>query len=107
MNRAPEEKNAPEDVTHVFIPNTVTHIHDYAFSGCEKLVSVIFEEDSKLEVIHQFAFAGCKSLRNLKLPDGLKVIEECAFAGCTALIYLKLPNNLKGIFTLINLTFIF
>ena len=37
------------DYERVFIPKSVTIIEEYAFSDCEKLREVVFEEGSKLE----------------------------------------------------------
>ena len=81
------------EIERVIIGKDVEKIGAYAFSGLEKLVSVSFEEDSRLAVIEEYAFADCKELRELALPDGLEKLGEAAFANCEKLSKLVLPES--------------
>lgn len=67
------------------IPNSVTSIVPYAFSGCISLQSVTFEENSKLTSIDTAAFMQCFSLLFITVPDKVESIGQMAFAGCTSL----------------------
>ena len=66
-------------ITNVQIPNSVTGIGPYAFSGCTSLKSVAFGEPAKLESIGTKAFNGCSSLSTIKIPTTVKSIGYQAF----------------------------
>lgn len=79
-------------VTSVNLPASVQVIEQYAFSSCEYLSEVTYEEDSKLTTIGAYAFAYDAALKDfhlsgsdkngtLSLPDGVSVIGESAFEG--------------------------
>jgi hypothetical protein len=67
------------------IPNTVTEIGNYAFSGCTNLKTVTFSNESKLTTIAEGAFQMCTSLEEIQIPDSVDTIESEAFWGCTDL----------------------
>ena len=56
----------------ITIPNSVTSIGDYAFSGCTGLTSVT-------------------------IPEGVTSIGDCAFEGCTGLTSVIIPNSVTSI----------
>lgn len=80
----------------IIISKNVTKIRGYAFSRCENLREVIFEEGSKLKIIGESAFSDCKSLKNIQLPDGLEKIGAQCFNG-SGLDKLILPSSVKRI----------
>ena len=64
------------------IPDHVRHIQRGAFSGCEKLKEIEFNQ---VESIQKSAFTNCTSLQTVYIPDSVKYIGEWAFAYCTDL----------------------
>ena len=73
------------------IPAKVRVLDQLVFSDCLKLNTVIFSNihipffKSNLEKICQDAFMNCSSLRNIRLPKGLKTVERWAFRWCDPL----------------------
>ena len=65
------------------IPNSVTSIGDYAFSGCSSLTSVTIPDS--VTSIGDDAFSDCESLTSVTIPDSVTSIGNCAFASCTSL----------------------
>jgi len=43
------------------------------------------------------AFTGCDRLESLVLPEGVETVEDGAFAGCTALTDISFPSTLKSV----------
>lgn len=68
---------------HIVIPEGVTTIGGYAFSGCENLVSVALP--STIDTIEDGAFENCKSLTEINLPARLFYAGENVFKGCDSL----------------------
>ena len=72
----------------VVIPDGVTSIGDYAFSGCSGLTSVTIPES--VTSIGERAFYNCSGLTNMTIPDGVVDVADDAFEGCDGL-----PANVK------------
>ena len=115
-----------EKIQSVIIPSSVTTIGDYAFDGCSKLSTVIFECPEKIQSIGYCAFRDCEILEyniysNAKYlgskenpfsilikatsndissceihPDTTYVCEN-AFWACTSLTSVTIPNSVKVI----------
>lgn len=85
---------AGKNITSITIPAVVTEIEYATFAGFERLVSVDFEEGSKLETIGLSAFEGCKSLKTITFPKSLKEIGG-TFLGCKALTTVKFEEGSK------------
>lgn len=66
-------------VTDVVVPDSVTEIQDYAFSGNRELKSVKLSK--ALKVLGINAFFNCKALTQIELPASLKEIGAYAFCG--------------------------
>ena len=66
----------------IVIPNDVSLIADYAFTGCSNLTSVVIP-DSVTE-IGDYAFYGCTSLTSISIPS-LRFAGKFVFQGCTNL----------------------
>ncbi len=69
----------------ITLPDSVTTIGAYAFSGCTALSSISFGANSQLESIGFVAFGGCTSLASITIPASVTAIDPCAFENCTAL----------------------
>lgn len=79
VTRIPE--NAFYECTRVMsivIPNSVTEIDDYAFSGCVGLESVTLGDN--LASIGRNAFSGCSRVPSLTIPASVTSIGDLAFS---------------------------
>ncbi len=105
-------------VTELVIPDTVTEISDYAFSGCTSIKTVVigdsvtdigegaFEYCSNLQsvtmgsnvaYVQDYAFYTCKSLTDVCLSPSTRSVWDFAFAHCTALKNVCVPLRLTSI----------
>ncbi len=82
-------------LTSITIPESVTSIGNYAFSGCASLKTVTFGENSKLESIGSYAFYGCSSLTSITIPESVTSIGSDAFYNCTSLKTVNFGENSK------------
>lgn len=84
-------------LTTIIIPQSVIIIEKYAFSFSHNLKSVIFEDDSSLEIIGEYAFYGCISLPAIIIPNSVTSIGESGFNSCANLESIILSENLQSI----------
>ena len=82
-------------LTSINIPNSVTSIGDYAFASCIGLTSVTIPES--VTSIGNYAFAGCSSLTSIEIPNSVTSIGDYAFDGCTGLTSINIPNSVTSI----------
>ena len=82
-------------VTDLEIPNNVTSIGDYAFSGCSSLVSIVLP--SSITNIGTNSFSSCSGVTNVTLKNGLKRIGDLAFNNCSKLTNITIPNSVTDI----------
>lgn len=75
--------------------SAVEEIGNRAFTGCDKLVSVITGDF--LTYIGDKAFAYCPAINSVTLPDSLRTIGISAFEGCRGLNSITLSNRIKVI----------
>eukprot|EP00980_Cylindrotheca_fusiformis_P022204 scaffold9087_cov107-Cylindrotheca_fusiformis.AAC.2 len=89
----------------VTLSSSVQVIGRWAFRGCKKLKSILYQGldkeevgiPSNVKVIEQGAFYGCTSLERLGLNEGLKRIEKGAFYGGESLTEVEIPSSVKVI----------
>ena len=79
------------EVKDLVIPESVTNIGSYVFSGCEGLTSVTVP--NSVTTIGQYAFYNCSSLTSIVIPNSVKSIAALAFDGCTGLTTVTLNSN--------------
>lgn len=79
--------------TEYTIPETVTELDAYAFSGCQNLTKIIA---SNIEVITKNTFASCPKLVTVSIPKATK-IESMAFYGCEKLSSITIPDTVTSI----------
>lgn len=82
-------------VADLKIPQTVTSICSYAFSGCTGLTSVTIPEG--VTKIGKYAFSDCSSLTSVTIPEGVTSIGESAFSGCSSLTSVTIPSSVTSI----------
>ena len=74
-----------QDLTSVFIPNTIEEIGGAAFTECTSLKQVTFEQGSKLKAIYNRAFAGLPNLESIIIPPSVNNITQLVFANYSIL----------------------
>lgn len=84
-----------DEIMSIDVPETVTSIFGYTFSGLKKLKLVVLHEN--LKEILAFAFAENESLENINLPSTLDTIGKSAFMDCVKLNRITLPENIKNL----------
>ena len=82
-----------DNLETIEIPSTVSSIGKYAFSGCDNLTSVIFEENSQLVSIGEGAFENCVKLSNITIPNEVGIINKSAFSYCMNLEEISIPSS--------------
>ena len=84
-----DSKNEYYEVTEIEIPNTITKIGDYQFSGFENITDVTIP--NCVTSIGEDAFYECSSLESITVPDGITSIGYGAFSYCSSLenVYYK------------------
>lgn len=69
-----------QEVNNLVIPNSVTTINDWAFSGCSSLLSVVIP--NSVTSIGGDAFASCQNLTKVSIPNSVTEIGLAAFYIC-------------------------
>ncbi|MGN1375867.1 MAG: C10 family peptidase [Prevotella sp.] len=67
-------------VKSLIIPSSVKKIENFNMTSCENLTTVIFANDSQLEIIGQNCFQWCGELSEIQLPASLKRIGFFSFS---------------------------
>lgn len=80
-------------IKKIHIPASVESISDSAFEFCDNLEEITFAKDSSLKIIHQFAFSNCSNLYSIVFPEGLETIDYNAFYGCNMLKEVYIPSS--------------
>ena len=89
-----------KEITELVIPDGVTSIGGYAFSGCSSLTSVTIP--NSVTSIGSFAFYDCDGLTSVTIPNSVTSIGVGAFAYCSSLTSVTIPNGVTDIY---NYTF--
>ena len=82
-------------VTELIIPDGVTSIGAYAFSGCDGLTSITIPD--RVTSIGEGAFFNCWNLTSITIPDGVTSIAEKAFYYCSNLTNITIPDGVTSI----------
>lgn len=83
------------DLRTVSIPSSVFYIKDYAFEGCEGILSLYLP--SSIMSIGNRSFSGCTNLISITIPENVYSIGYESFLDCTNLLALSMPNSLRFI----------
>ncbi len=77
------------------IPDYVTSIGSYAFSGCSGLTSI--EIPNGVTSIGDWAFRGCRGLESVTIGSGVTTIGDRAFDSCSGLTSIEFPDSVTSI----------
>lgn len=77
------------------IPNGVRSIGRAAFSNCKSLTSVVIP--SNIYNIGDEAFSDCTSLSSVEIQEGVEIIGMYAFNNCESLTSINFPKSLRGV----------
>lgn len=77
------------------IPETVTYIGEYAFSGFNEIEQV--NMPNSILSVGTFAFSNCKKLKTVRLSESLVTLSDRLFNGCRALDSIKIPDSVTEI----------
>ena len=80
---------------NTIIPNSVTSIGEWAFSGCTGLTSI--DIPNSVTTIGYYAFSFCSGLTNIEIPNSVTTIGTSAFSGCSGLTSIIIPNSVTTI----------
>ena len=83
------------EITNLVIPNDVTSIGVWAFSGCSGLTSITIP--NSVTSIGGSAFYGCSGLTSVTIPNSVTFIGGSAFYGCSGLTFVSIPNSVTSI----------
>ncbi len=83
----------------VQLPQSLTAIGDYAFSGCSVLKEDVLKTLASLKIVGVAAFEGCASMEEITIPASVEKLDQAAFKDCTGLRSLRFqePSALKSI----------
>ena len=84
-----------ENITSVYIPDSVTKLGSSDFSSCVNLERVRLS--TNIETLTPLSFFNCKKLKNIEPLMGLKQISGSAFQGCASMEKIELPDSLTSI----------
>ncbi|MBQ1968461.1 MAG: leucine-rich repeat domain-containing protein, partial [Flavobacteriales bacterium] len=84
-----------EEITNLVIPDDITSIEKYAFSGCSGLTSVSIP--SSVTSIGDSAFSGCSGLTSVTIPNSVTSIGDWAFRNCSGLTSVTIGNSVTSI----------
>ena len=90
-------------LTSITIPDSVTSIGDYAFCSCENLTSITIP--GSVTSIGNYAFERCESLTSVIIPDSVTSIGSSAFFDCVSLKSIEVSGNNKNYFSLDGVLF--
>lgn len=85
----------PASIVYENVPYNVTSIGEFAFQGCNDLVSLTISEG--ITDIGKQAIYNCPNLTSITLPNSVVNIGESAFQTCSTLRSVVLSDNLKSI----------
>ncbi len=77
------------------LPERITEIGEYTFSGCKNLMSAVVPES--VMTIGNNAFNGCARISSMVIPDNVTSIDNSAFENCTGLTSVEIGSGVVSI----------
>lgn len=84
--------NGCNSITNIVIPKTVKTLNSYCFANCG---FESFEIPNSVTRVYSYAFSGCRRLTNIAIPNSVTEIQGSAFKYCTRLTSVTIPSGLK------------
>ena len=84
-----------EDIEYLDLPEGLTTIGEYAFSGAKSIKDVVLPQS--LIALHQYSFQNCYSLHTIAIGPNVSWIAQHAFNGCVSLTNLSVPDRATDI----------
>lgn len=84
-----------EEIEHLYIPNGVSSIPDYSFSGCSTITFVYLPES--VTSIGDYAFHFCRNVESVYWSGSIKTIGESTFSMCSKLTTVIIPKTVTTI----------
>jgi hypothetical protein len=82
-------------LSHVVVPEGVTHIGAYAFNNCTRLAHIFLP--STLTHLSASAFSGCTALESITIPQGVTVVPDRLLNDCQSLTQANLHDGITAI----------
>ena len=82
-------------ITSVVVKEGVTRIGSQAFFGCYSMTSIVLPSTAINYAWR--SFCDCRSLKSIIIPEGTKVINDAMFCGCPSLEIVSLPESIEKI----------
>ena len=95
LNRSHSLTIGGSEVTNLVIPNGVTEIKQYAFSGCTGLTSVTIP--NSVTSIGSSAFSDCSGLTSVTIGNSVTSIGDYAFRYCSGLTSFTMGSGVTSI----------
>ncbi len=92
INEQPWAANRDE-ITSLIIQKEITGIGKIAFSGCDRLINITFEQGSQLTSIGSSAFLNCIALTSISIPSSVISIANSSFKYCSGLATVSFSGN--------------
>ena len=73
------------------IPDYVTNIDAYAFSGCKGLKTITIP--NRITSIGAYAFVDCSDMTQIIIPNNVKSLGDCVFLHCCSLTSIVIQNS--------------
>jgi hypothetical protein len=83
----------------VIVPAKVEMLKKSCFESCDHVERVLFDNDSKVQIICRSALSNCNSLRSISIRASVEIIEESVFKGWTGLESCARATNRSIYFT--------
>ena len=77
------------------IPNSVTTLGEWCFSGCWSLTSLTIP--NSVTTLEQGCFFDCSSLTSITIPNSVTSLGERCFSGCSSLTAIIIPNSVTSL----------
>ena len=90
-----DSNNQYYEITEIEIPNTITKVGDYQFSGFSNVIDVVILNSATS--IGTYAFSGCSSLESVEIPNSVTSIGSSAFYYCSSLESIVIPSSVTSI----------